>query len=69
MYTRRFEKASHTRKFSISSKAIGGWEVSDEQDSRVIRRVNYYDWHRVERALRAFAIEAEALQANGWNES
>jgi len=69
MYTRCFEKASHIRKFTISSKGIGGWEVRDEQDSLVIRRVNYYDWHRVERALRVFAIEAETLQANGWNES
>jgi len=69
MYSRCFEKASHIRKFTINSKNVGGWEVSDEQDSRVIRRVNYYDWHRVERALREFAIEAETLQANGWNES
>jgi hypothetical protein len=69
MYTRRFEKATHVRKFTISSKEIGGWEVSDEQDSQVIRRVSYHDWHRVERAKRAFAIEAAALQERGWSES
>ena len=69
MYTRRFEKASHIRKFTINSKDVGGWEVSGEQDSQVIRRVSYHDWHRVERAKRVFAIQAAALQESGWNES
>jgi hypothetical protein len=28
-----------------------GWEVMEERDNRVVRRVNYTDWHRVERRL------------------
>jgi hypothetical protein len=28
-----------------------GWEVMEERDNRVVRRVQYTDWHRVERAL------------------
>jgi hypothetical protein len=69
MYTRLFLKAAHTRKFSIISTGASGWEVRDEQDSRVIRWVRYRDWHRVERARMAFALEAAALEETGWNES
>jgi len=69
MYTRRFQKATHTRKFSITSTGASGWEVRDEQDSHVIRWVRYRDWHRVERARMAFALEAEQLEASGWNEA
>ena len=69
MYTRHFQKAAHTRKFTIVSTGAAGWEVRDEQDSRVIRWVRYRDWHRVERARAAFALEAEMLEAAGWNES
>jgi hypothetical protein len=69
MYTRRFQKASHTRKFTITSTGASGWEVRDEQDSRVIRWVRYRDWHRVERARMAFALEAALLEESGWNEN
>jgi hypothetical protein len=69
MYTRHFQKAAHTRKFSIISTGASGWEVRDEQDSRVIRWVRYRDWHRVERARMAFALEAAVLEETGWNES
>jgi hypothetical protein len=69
MYTRLFQKAAHTRKFSITSTGASGWEVRDEQDSRVIRWVRYRDWHRVERARMAFALEAAVLEETGWNES
>jgi len=68
MYTRHFQKATHTRKFSITSAGASGWEVRDEQDSRVIRWVRYRDWHRVERARAAFALEAAILEEAGWNE-
>jgi len=69
MYTRLFQKAAHTRKFSIISTGASGWEVRDEQDSRVIRWVRYRDWHRVERARMAFALEAAVLEETGWNEN
>lgn len=68
MYTRLFQRAAHTRKFTIRSGEISGWEVRDEQDSHVIRRVRYRDWHRVERAKLAFALEATMLRESGWNE-
>ena len=34
MYSRSFQKASHIRKFTITSTGASGWEVRDEQDSR-----------------------------------
>jgi hypothetical protein len=69
MYIRRLQKASHTRKFTITTAGASGWEVRDEQDSRVIRWVRYSDWHRVERARAAFALEAALLEESGWNEA
>jgi hypothetical protein len=69
MYTRHFRKASHTRKFTITTTGDSGWEVRDEHDSCVIRRVRYRDWHRVERARMSFALEAVLLEKSGWNEN
>jgi len=69
MYMRLFQKAAHTRKFTIISEGLSGWEVRDEEDSRVIRRVRYRDWHRVERARKAFAREALMLEESGWSEA
>jgi hypothetical protein len=69
MYTRLLQKTPHTRKFTISSAGLAGWEVRDEQDSRVIRWVRYRDWHRVERARMTFALEAAMLEESGWNEA
>jgi hypothetical protein len=69
MYTRLFQKAAHTRKFTITSAGDAGWEVRDEHDSRVIRWVRYRDWHRVERAKMTFALEAAMLEESGWNEA
>jgi len=42
--------------------------VREEQDSHVVRETRYQDWHRVEQARRAFVIEMEHLQENGWEE-
>ena len=69
MYIRCLQKATHIRRFSITSTAGSGWEVRDEQDSRVIRAVRYRDWHRVERARMAFALEAALLEESGWTEA
>jgi hypothetical protein len=38
------------------------------KDSRVLRRVVYYDWHRVERASLAFSLEVQVLLERGWTE-
>jgi hypothetical protein len=68
MYERTLRNASHVRTFTITTGGTG-WEVKVEQDSRLIRRVCYHDWHRVERARMTFAKEALALQRSGWTEA
>jgi len=62
-------KASTTRRFTITHLQSAGWDVRDEQDSRVLRRMVYQDWHRVERASLAFALQAQSLIASGWEET
>ena len=69
MYARIFRKADQTRRFTITDAGGSGWEVREEQDSRVIRTMRYTDWHRVERARMAFASQALSLQDSGWKES
>ena len=69
MYARLLRKAGQTRRFTISDTSASGWEVKEEENSRVIRQVLYNDWHRVERAMMAFALQAMSLQDAGWTES
>jgi len=65
MFIRSLRNAAHTRRYSIASTE-SGWEVREEQDSLVVRRVAYRDWHRVERARRSIVHELHALQEAGW---
>jgi hypothetical protein len=69
MYARVFQKAGETRRFTISDAGDAGWEVREEQGSRVIWRRRYTDWHRVERARMSFATQALELTSAGWKES
>ena len=69
MYARTFRRATHTRRFSITPSDAAGWQIRDEEDSDVLRSVSYDDWHRVERARKAFAMEALRLQDAGWVEA
>ena len=69
MYRRILRNAAHTRRFTITSSDASGWEVRDEQDSRLLRSRLYDDWHRVERARLAFAMEAAGLRDEGWVET
>ena len=68
MYQRTLSNAHQTRRFIIQRSPASGWDVRDEQDSRVLRAMSYRDWHRVERARDAFAREAAALEENGWTD-
>jgi hypothetical protein len=43
-----------------------GWRVVQRADTTVVRDAHYTDWHRVERARRAFAVEMTSLRAEGW---
>ena len=66
MYTRLLRKSVHTKKFTISHDRQEGWEVSEEEDSRLVLSVRYKDWHRVERAMQTFAEKAKSLRQRGW---
>ncbi len=68
MYARALRKASTIRRFTITHLQSTGWDVRDEQDSRVLRRVVTQDWHKVERASLAFSLEIQALLERGWTE-
>ena len=39
MYTRLLRKSVHTKKFTISHDQLEGWEVSEEEDSRLVLSV------------------------------
>ncbi len=69
MYERLLRKASTIRRFTITHLQSAGWDVREEQDSRVLRRVVYHDWHRVERASLTFSLEVRALIESGWIEA
>jgi hypothetical protein len=69
MYARLLRKAEQTRRFTISDTSASGWEVREEENSHIVRQVLYNDWHRVERAMMAFALRAHSLQDAGWTEA
>jgi hypothetical protein len=66
MFAKTLTHLGHTRQFTIRNLSGDGWEVHDEQDSRILRHVRYTDWHRVERALAAFELEVAGLERDGW---
>ena len=50
MFEKKLTNHGHTTKFSVTEGGEG-WEVRVEEDSRLVRRAMYTDWHRVERAV------------------
>lgn len=66
MFTRELTQAGQVRRFSIEEAGGHGWEVREEQDSRVVRQVRYDDWHRVERALLVMRQQVRELEECGW---
>jgi hypothetical protein len=66
MYALSLRRADHVKKFSIRQTDSSGWEVRLEEDRTVRRLSHYWDWHRVERALAAFKLEALELTERGW---
>lgn len=64
-FSTRLRNRDHERRYSILP-TDSGWEVLEEQDSRVVRQICYTDWHRVERARRFFTLEVSHLREQGW---
>jgi hypothetical protein len=66
-YAKHLHNDRHERRFVIAM-ATEGWELVEEADRQVVRHANYSDWHRVERARRAWRVKIDALKAEGWVE-
>jgi hypothetical protein len=66
MFTKELRQAGHIRRFTISESGGDGWEVREEQDSQLVRRVQYRDWHRVERAKMRIDEQVSELEDRGW---
>ena len=65
MYATSLRNQLHVRRFTIRH-VHPGWEVRDENDAGILKRVIYKDWHRVERAIAMFEQEEAMLEAAGW---
>jgi len=59
MVTHELTESGHTKRFTIT-RGAAGWDVTEERDSEVVRVVTYTDWHRVERAMQVFRLQAHA---------
>jgi hypothetical protein len=68
MFAKSLRYQEQTRRYLISVTETG-WEVREERDSEIVRKVHYQDWHRVERARRSISIELDDLQKQGWEVS
>jgi hypothetical protein len=66
MFAKELTHAGHVKRFIITAAGAEGWELREEQDSAVLRRVRYTDWHRVERALAVIDSQVQDLELHGW---
>jgi hypothetical protein len=66
MFSKELRQAGHVKRFSITEAPDQGWEVREEADSQIVRRVHYRDWHRVERARRRIEAQVVDLEERGW---
>jgi hypothetical protein len=67
-YEQTLRKNDHTRRLEILVDSHG-WRVVERTDAAVVRDTLYTDWHRVERARRAFTTEMSSLRAEGWHDA
>src|SRR4028118_278032 len=66
MFSKELTLGGHTRRFVLASLQTEGWELRVEQDSAIVRRTRYTDWHRVERALGTGEREVGQPAGRGW---
>ena len=66
MFSKELHQAGHVKRFSITAATGAGWEVREESDSEIVRRVHYRDWHRVERAKLRMELQVSDLEQRGW---
>ena len=51
------------------TRAPRGWNVNEEEDSHVVRRLHCSEWHQVERAVALFALQRDAVPHDGLGHS
>ena len=66
MFSKELRFAGHVKRFLISRLGREGWEVLEEQDRQVVKKIHYTDWHRVERTIHLFNLEIGQLEDEGW---
>jgi hypothetical protein len=66
MFTKELTQAGHIMRFVLAAGGRDGWEIRVEEDSAIVSRAHYTDWHRVERALFAIGQRVSELEAVGW---
>lgn len=58
----------HVHHFVVCHGAAG-WDVCEEEDSKIIHQAHHDDWHRVERVVHRFEHAALTLEQAGWTEA
>jgi hypothetical protein len=56
------------RRFTIRERGHG-WEVVEQTENTIVKRLLLSDWHRVERAMATIKNEEAALQKRGWQKT
>jgi hypothetical protein len=69
MFTKELTQAGHIMRFVLTEAGWNGWEIRVEQDSAIVSRAHYSDWHRVERALKTIQLRVSELEAGGWRDT
>jgi len=46
------------RRYTVT-RAPRGWDVNEEEDSQIIRRLHCSEWHQVERAMAILALQRD----------
>jgi hypothetical protein len=64
---RHLVNAAHERRFLVVHDT-GGWEVTEKEDSAVVRHVRRTRWQRVEPEIQQFDTTADELKRLGWIE-
>jgi hypothetical protein len=68
VFDRRLVQSGHVREFTIRHE-LGGWEIREAQDSRVVRLHRSADWHHVERTRAVFEYQIDLLEQAGWTDA
>lgn len=65
---RQLVNHEHVRRFSVTQN-LRGWEVQEDEDSVVLKRVHRGNWQRVEVDVLLFEMRADSLKHEGWIEN